>query len=101
MDSKNEYLAKKARLIKDIRDRNTPDEILDFYVTQLFDTTDDERDIEQFGRKLLGDEFVDGDSYCVPSPVDIVEAIATLCEQQEKEIERLKEYEWMYKDLCD
>lgn len=52
--------------------------------------------IELINRKSLNDYFYVS---CGNSIDKAIEIILKLIEKQQQEIERLKEYEWMYKDL--
>lgn len=45
------------------------------YVMMLRDTCDDDTQIRELARPILGDKGVDGDSYCVPPITDIVEEL--------------------------
>ena len=92
---------RKKALFKGIMDRGDSFEhILDLYANCVCDMVDDDEEIRKLAKPHLTDFEINGDKYGVPSAVGIVEKLIKELEKQNEEIERLKEYEWMYKDLC-
>lgn len=63
--------------------RRSEAEVRRMYITLLTDTSSDEVDIETLAKRVLDPAWVDGDSYGVPGPVDIVRKLV-------EEIERLR-----------
>lgn len=51
---------------------------------------DDEKQIKEMAAKFLSKEYLDGDSYGVPGPVDVVEKLADKLTRLTREVERLK-----------
>lgn len=68
-----EQLANLKRWLID-RHGDDPERCLHFFASMLLDTTSDETAIQEAARPVLGD-WVDGDSYSVPGPVEIVERL--------------------------
>lgn len=87
---KEEYLKRKQAHKEYVSNRNTPEEILDLYVTQCIDTIEDEKEFDRLALQIFDAEYVDGDSYSVPCTLDMFEKAVDLVEEQQAKIERLE-----------
>lgn len=62
----------------------TPEEAIHHYARLLLDTSSDEVEIETLAKQVLDPKWVDGDSYGVPSTVDIVERLVAKVKELSK-----------------